>query len=330
MTLYGIDVSNHQPRFDFAGAKREGYTFATHKVTEGDFYSDPHWARALDEMRTHFPGTFGGYHFWRKGSDVNRQADLLAARILDKSVPIQLDFEDEKAGKSVTRGDLDAIIKAITDRGMRVFSTYIPRWYWRSWMNEANLDGIPALWNSDYGQHRAGLGSVIYPGPHDWGWQPFGKTPVKLFQFTEKGTVAGLKEAVDLNAFEGTLDELKILFSGKTSPTGGAAVSDADNAKQIVTEMVGPGYPAFRGWEVLGRSSVDPNRHNTMVEALADIRDQLGGPNHDMKGWPQLGGLTLVDAVALILANQKAEAVTLNTIADALRDIRDLLKEGPR
>lgn len=34
MTIYGIDISNHQRDFDFAAAKREGFVFATHKVTE--------------------------------------------------------------------------------------------------------------------------------------------------------------------------------------------------------------------------------------------------------------------------------------------------------
>jgi hypothetical protein len=60
MTLYGIDVSNHQKNFDFAAAKREGFVFATHKVTEGDGYRDPYWPRARDQMCEHFPGLFGG------------------------------------------------------------------------------------------------------------------------------------------------------------------------------------------------------------------------------------------------------------------------------
>lgn len=324
MTLWGIDVSNHQGDFDFAAARREGYVFATHKITEGDFYADPFWPRALNEMRKHFPGTFGGYHFWRKSSGVERQADFLAAKVLDKSVPIQLDFEDEKQPRgTVTRGDLDAILKAISERGLRVFANYMPRWYWRDYMGSPDLAGTPPLWNSDYGNNRSGFGSAIYPGPHDWGWQPFGGHPVKILQFSEKGHVAGLK-TVDVNAFEGSEDELRALFAGKKPATdqGGRPVTPEDAAKQIVTELVGLGYPQFKGWEILGRSIVAPDRSNTLVEALAEIRDQLGGPNHDLKGWPQLGGRTLVDAVALLLENQKATDQTLNTIADALRDLR--------
>ncbi|OLT33687.1 hypothetical protein BJF84_21365 [Rhodococcus sp. CUA-806] len=122
MTLYGVDVSNHQGNFNFGAAKAEGFSFATHKITEGNSYKDPYWPRALEQMREHFPGRFGGYHFWRRG-DANRQADLLLAHIGDPTVPIQLDFEDTDAAKNVSLDEMFGIIRAIEDRGMRVSRT---------------------------------------------------------------------------------------------------------------------------------------------------------------------------------------------------------------
>lgn len=51
--------------------------------------------------------------------------------------------------------------------------------------------------------------------------------------------------------------------------------------------------PDGNGWPQLGGLS--------LVDALAEVRDQLGGPNHNFGGWPQLGNRTVVDAVAELL-----------------------------
>lgn len=238
-TLWGIDVSNHQKEFNFAAAKKEGFEFATHKITEGDFFRDKYWDRALDQMREHFPGAFGGYHFWRKSSHPERQADLLLSHIKDPSVPIQLDFEDNDVPRnSVTRGDLDVILKAISDRGMRVFSNYMPRWYWEGWCNKFDLSGTPVIWNSDYGANRSGYASNIYPGNHDKGWANFNGHPVALLQFSEKGWVGG-RNNIDVNAFRGNDQELRALFAGQ-SQAGEITVSEADRIIRELKEYLGP------------------------------------------------------------------------------------------
>lgn len=65
-------------------------------------------------------------------------------------------------------------------------------------------------------------------------------------------------------------------------------------AQDVQTQLRGPD---LKGWEQLGGKS--------LVDAVADVRDQLGGPNHNWGGWPQLGGRTLVDAVGRILDVQE-------------------------
>lgn len=215
---WGIDVSNHQPGFNFEQARREGFTWATHKVTEGAGYRDPMWPRARDEMRRHFPGLFGGYVFCRRSSHPEAEADTLLAHLGDASIPIQLDYEDTKGGG--TLDDMLARIAAIEARGMRVFSVYLPRWFWRDRMGSPTLPAdLPALWNSDYGSNRAGYASAIYPGDHDLGWAPFGGRPVELLQFSERGVVAGT-QPVDVNAYRGTDRQLRDLFAGTQLPEG--------------------------------------------------------------------------------------------------------------
>lgn len=209
MVLWGLDVSNHQPDFDFAEAAREGFTFATHKVTEGAGYSDPYWPRARDRMREHFPGLFGGYVFCRRASPPDSEADVLLAHLGDPSIPIQLDYEDTDGGGSAA--DLWARINAIEARGMRVFSVYLPRWYWTSRMGSAPLGPIPPLWNSDF-VPGTGYASALYPGDGYEGWAPFADgTAVTILQFSESASVAGRQ--IDVNAFRGSETELRAIFA---------------------------------------------------------------------------------------------------------------------
>lgn len=48
------------------------------------------------------------------------------------------------------------------------------------------------------------------------------------------------------------------------------------NTSQTRDQLLGEDGPTgFKGWSILGRSKVDPKRDNTMVEALAEVRDNL-------------------------------------------------------
>lgn len=46
------------------------------------------------------------------------------------------------------------------------------------------------------------------------------------------------------------------------------------NTSEVRDQLLGPddGKGGFKGWKILGRSKVDPNRDNTVVEALADLQ----------------------------------------------------------
>lgn len=71
----------------------------------------------------------------------------------------------------------------------------------------------------------------------------------------------------------------------------------AGEAQDVQTQLRGPD---LNGWPQLGGK--------TLVDAVADLRDQLGGPDHHWGGWPQLGGRTVVDALAAILEHLGIEA----------------------
>ncbi|QIG58156.1 lysin A [Gordonia phage Skog] len=212
MTLFGIDVSNHQKQFDFARAKREGMVFATHKITEGDYYRDTYWARAKAEMKREFPGLWGGYVFCRRASHPKREAELLASHAGSTDFPLQIDYEDTDGGGSYD--DMVARYEAYRAVGFTQFlPIYLPRWFWQGRMGAPDLRDFPLpVWNSDYGSSRAGNYKAIYPGDDNGGWASFKGKPVALLQYTERGNVAG--QAIDVNAFRGSMQDLQELFGG--------------------------------------------------------------------------------------------------------------------
>lgn len=312
MTLYGIDVSNHQKNFDFAAAKREGFVFATHKVTEADNYLDPYWGRAREEMARHFPGRHGGYVFCRTNVDPNREADFLAKH-MSTDIPLQVDYEDTKNGGS--GDDLFRRVRAYQERGFHLLPIYLPRWFWDGHMGRPNLAGLPVgIWNSHY-TSNTGFASTLYERHPalNAAWADLGGKKVELLQFTEKALVAN--QLIDANAFRGTEAELDAMFRRPTSQ-GEIKMEPKDIPSAVLEQELGP---HGNGWPQLGGRS--------QVDALGVILQQLVGPDPAaFDGWEQLGDVTLVDAVATALENQGVLFDRIEALDSKLQEILGLLK----
>jgi hypothetical protein len=216
MTLFGIDVSNHQGNFDFARARSEGMVFATHKISEGSGYRDPYWPRAKAEMQKWFPGRWGGYVFCRRASDPAAEARTLASHAGSTDFPLQIDYEDTSGGGNYN--DLVARINAYKAVGFKTFlPIYLPRWFWSGHMGSPNLANLPVdvgIWNSHY-VNGSGLPAALYPGDAHAGWADMGNRRIDLLQFTENAGVAG--QSIDANAFRGTGQQFNEMFGGAMS-----------------------------------------------------------------------------------------------------------------
>ncbi|WP_082043159.1 glycoside hydrolase family 25 protein [Rhodococcus sp. MEB064] len=315
MTLFGIDVSNHQRNFDFAAAKREGFAFATHKITEGTGYRDDYWPRARAEMAKHFPGRWGGYVFCRVNTDPKVEARVLREHSGAIDFPLQIDYEDTTNGGSVD--DLLRRIDAYRAEGFtRFLPVYIPRWFWEGRMSRKSLDRLPmGIWNSDYVSGRD-YASRLYPGD-DWspargngergGWADMGGKPVQILQFSETANVAG--QSIDVNAFRGDDAQLGALFGATAREE---EFDMAGEAAAVAGQFFGPDG---KGFEILGNAvETDPTRKRFLTEAVAVILTQLaGGPNFE--GWEQLGDgevkkRTLVDGIGRVM-QQNNEIIAL-------------------
>lgn len=196
-----IDLSHHNtiPQ-SLLPAKQTGILGVIHKCTEGTGYIDS----KVESRRylAHDAGMLWGlYHFVRPGSMIEQVDFFLstAEEISDENTLLALDWEDtgvsiEAAIAFMTR------LEGISRRSPVLYSGHV--------LKEA-LGGKPEprlsryrLWLAQYASNP-----TLPPGWSSyWGWQ-----------YTDQGSVMGVTPPTDLNAFDGTIEELASSWSGRTT-----------------------------------------------------------------------------------------------------------------
>lgn len=282
--IWGVDISGWQAGIDLAQVQREGFAAVIIKATEGSGYTSPAYVEQRDAARAAGLRVMA-YHYVLASSSPAEQVDRYARVEPDRSVPVMLDHEQRSGDAGVLRAVHDEFVR----RGYRVALVYLPRWYWDG-IGRPDLSGLPPLMASHYGADQPGYASALYPGDTSPGWAPYGGNAPIVLQFTQRARVAGLQ--IDAWAFRGDLAALDALFAAPTQE-----VPTMSDAQAVATQLLGGDR---KGFEILGRAvETDPERYRYLTEAVAAILVQLGGgPNFE--GWPQLGGRTVVDALAAI------------------------------
>ncbi len=232
-TVPGIDVSYWDAGIDWPKVRATGQRFMFTKATEGDFYADQtfaaNWsgAKAAGLLR-------GAYHFFRANVDPKKQAikfiDYVKSVKDDGELPPVLDLElndGQTKDKIISRAKtwLDEVEKAFGKKPI----IYSGQYFLQDYFSEAG--GGPPAWAKDYP-----LWLAQYPNNYVEGSQPYlprGWYKWTIWQYSEKGVVNGINAKVDLNLFNGTLEELykfagaKILTEQpKTSPKHKVAAGD--------------------------------------------------------------------------------------------------------
>lgn len=210
MPLFGIDVSHWRGDVDWPRVREAGIDFAFAKVTEGVDFVDEKWTRnraGMIAIDTFLPG---GYHFLRGDADIKQQVEFFLDRAGDVSgLAVALDVETRSgAQKQATRAQaaewVDEFRRLTGDHP--VFG-YYPKWYWDS-KGRGDLSFFDTLWASHY-VSGSGTPDELYPQvPAAW-WAGYGGETVSILQFSSSGEVPGVPPPVDLNAYRGTLDELR-------------------------------------------------------------------------------------------------------------------------
>jgi Glycosyl hydrolases family 25 len=209
MVLFGIDVSHHQGALDFARFRQEsGIEYAFIKATEGSTFVDSDFAGNLRQAQN--AGMLvAAYHYQRSNASATAQIANIQ-RVVPDGIPVILDVEANSGDISLTR----ALVTGLSQVGVRVPLSYVPRWYWQQ-IGSPGLSGLPPLWSSRYPDNVQGGVLDEYADVPASYWTGYGGLDVAVLQFTSSGRLPGYNGPLDLNAFQGDRAQLAALLGGE-------------------------------------------------------------------------------------------------------------------
>ena len=216
-TVPGIDVSYWDAGIDWPKVRAAGQRYMFAKATEGITYKDPtfddNWfgAKSAGLLR-------GAYHFFRCNVDAKKQADYFIDYVRsvkdNGELPPVLDLE---TSDGMTKEKIVPAAKIWLDRVEAAFGKkpiiYSGQYFLQDFLVVAG--GGPPTWAKDYP-----LWLAQYPNQYVEGMKPYlprGWFNWTIWQYSDKGVVNGINASVDMNLFNGTLEEL-YKFAGASIP----------------------------------------------------------------------------------------------------------------
>lgn len=220
-TVNGMDVSYYDDSVDWARAKAAGIDFAFIRVTDGTQYRDPKFGAYWDGAKA--AGVIrGAYQFFRPAEDPIAQADLLLSLMGPLEVgdlPPVLDVEvSGSLPPSEVAANVHTWIDHVTERIGRAPIVYAGLYSWPELTGATDVTSSP-LWLAQY--TTAACPNI----PAPW-------TRWMFWQHSDTGQVDGVvSQELDLNVFDGTLEQLKAFAIGQpcgTIAADGGVIDDSD------------------------------------------------------------------------------------------------------
>ena len=195
--VHGFDFSHHQGDINWKELQKVQNApfpvrFVFMKASEGGDFSDTTFIRNFDRARQ-YGFIRGAYHFFNPNTDAARQADFFirSVKLEPGDLPPVLDIEKVGDNELELRKGVKTWLRLI-ERHYRVKPILYASYKFKErYLNDSIFNTYP-YWIAHYY-----VDSVRYEG--EW----------KFWQHTDGGTLPGIREQVDLNVFNGTLDELK-------------------------------------------------------------------------------------------------------------------------
>ena len=198
--ILGIDVSEYQGRINFAGLQLQiqnrQIEFVVVRATMGKDGVDARFRRNWEGVRT-LPVKRGAYHYYRPNENSTLQAQNFIKTAQLKSgdmIPV-LDIEKHSTiqSKDKLREGLKNWLKIIEEHyGVKPMIYTGDRFFWEV-LHENGFDEYP-IWVANYNP-------IIEPETENW----------TIWQFSEKGSLPGIGEKIDLNVLVGGKERLEEL-----------------------------------------------------------------------------------------------------------------------
>lgn len=196
-SVHGFDVSHHQGNINWKELQKTQLStfplqFVFMKASEGGDFNDKAFKENFDNARK-YGFIRGAYHFYNPKTSPERQADFFIRTVDLKpgDLPPVLDIEQRSKDMNVLKNDLKIWLKKVENHYKVKPILYTSYKFKTLYLNDSTFNSYP-YWIAHYY-----VDSVRYEG--EW----------KFWQHTDVGTLPGIRQRVDLNIFNGSLEELQ-------------------------------------------------------------------------------------------------------------------------
>ena len=287
--ILGIDISEHQDGLPLREAKAQGVEFVIIRLCDGTYRDKVFASHLADaEQQGLLVSTYWYLRAPSEGTTIAQQVDVIDQQMNGRrDLGVWIDVESVGPGnaKLLTEADVWAAKRELEKRGYHVPGIYSGAWYWEHMPGgEPSMDGLGHLWVSHYGRNRRGIPKQLYAddgGDNHPGWRyPLGDRLPDILQFGSQGAVAG--KLVDVNAWRGTLDELRAIFNG-TAKAPTPTPPKENNVTTLDTRFPGFVDPEIDGTIADWCRHADRNSFNTLVEVqilrreVAELKGMIRG-----------------------------------------------------
>lgn len=191
----GIDISHHQKEIDWEKLKQEHFNLIFIKATEGGDFKDPNFLKNWNKARDIGLYT-SAYHFYTLCRSPLDQAEnyINTVPLSEKALPPAIDLEfggncKKRPRKKEFLMGLNQFIKIIKEKYHRKPILYLTLDFYEYYFKNQEVDGY--FW----------IRNIYYEPKIKW----------HFWQYSNRGKVRGIETFVDLNVFNGSVEELKQL-----------------------------------------------------------------------------------------------------------------------
>ena len=214
-TTPGIDVSKWQGAIDFAKvATTQAFVIA--RVSDG-MSVDSWFASYWPDIKAHGM-VRGAYQYFEPADDPIAQADLLLSKMGPMEPGMLPPTLDVEATGGLTPAQVEAAVQQWVDHVQAQLGVapmvYTGNWFWDPSVNSSAQSGSP-LWESYYCTNCC----PKIPAP----WSNWA-----IWQYDDKGTVAGVSGDCDMNLWNGDVASLKAFAGGGVSKPTSVNVCDSN------------------------------------------------------------------------------------------------------